>query len=53
MILIDGKKTAKDIRAELKQKIDELINSGKNVPGLVTILVGENPASQVYVRKVK
>ncbi len=54
MILIDGKKTAKDIRAELKQKIDELKNSGKNVPGLVTILVGENPASQVYVRsKIK
>ena len=54
MILIDGKKTAKDIRAELKQKIDELISNGKNVPGLVTILVGENPASQVYVRsKIK
>ena len=54
MILIDGNKTAKDIRSELKQKIDELKNNGKNVPGLVTILVGENPASQVYVRsKIK
>ncbi len=54
MILIDGNKTAKDIRSELKQKIDELKNNSKNVPGLVTILVGENPASQVYVRsKIK
>ena len=54
MILIDGKQTAKDIRLELKQKIDELKKNGKNVPGLVTILVGENPASQVYVRsKIK
>ncbi len=54
MILIDGNKTAKNIRAELKLKIDERIKAGKNVPGLVTILVGEDPASQVYVRsKIK
>ncbi len=54
MILIDGKQTAKNIRSELKQKIDELKNNGRNIPGLVTILVGENPASQVYVRsKIK
>jgi len=49
MILIDGKKIAADIRAELKQKIDELKQQGKNVPGLVTILVGNNPASEIYV----
>ncbi len=54
MIVIDGKQTAKDIRTELKLKIDELKKNSKNVPGLVTILVGENPASQVYVRsKIK
>ncbi len=54
MIIIDGKKTAADIREELKQKIDRLKSEGKNVPGLVTILVGEDPASQVYVRsKIK
>jgi methylenetetrahydrofolate dehydrogenase (NADP+)/methenyltetrahydrofolate cyclohydrolase len=54
MIIIDGKKTASEIREELKQKIDKLKAEGKNVPGLVTILVGENPASQVYVRsKIK
>ncbi len=54
MTIIDGKKTASEIREELKQKIDKLKFDGKNVPGLVTILVGENPASQVYVRsKIK
>ena len=54
MTIIDGKKTAADIREELKRKIDALKAEGKNVPGLVTILVGEDPASQVYVRsKIK
>ncbi|MBI1939023.1 MAG: bifunctional methylenetetrahydrofolate dehydrogenase/methenyltetrahydrofolate cyclohydrolase FolD [Ignavibacteriales bacterium] len=48
-ILIDGKKTAEEIRLELKAKVDLLKKEGKKVPGLVTILVGENPASQSYV----
>lgn len=50
MILIDGKKTAADIRAELKEKVSGLKENGKNIPGLVTILVGEDPASQIYVK---
>ncbi len=50
MTIIDGKKVAADIRAELKTKIDKLKTEGKTVPGLVTILVGEDPASKVYVR---
>jgi methylenetetrahydrofolate dehydrogenase (NADP+) / methenyltetrahydrofolate cyclohydrolase len=49
MILIDGKKIASEIKSELKEKIDELKKQGKNVPGLVTILVGNNPASEIYV----
>jgi len=49
MIIIDGKQVAADIRAELKLKIDELKSNNKKVPGLVAILVGENPASKVYV----
>ena len=48
-ILIDGKKTAAEIKEELKKEIQSLISEGKQVPGLVTILVGENPASQSYV----
>ena len=50
MIIIDGKKIAQEIRAELKTEIDKLISAGKNVPGLVAILVGDNPASESYVR---
>jgi methylenetetrahydrofolate dehydrogenase (NADP+)/methenyltetrahydrofolate cyclohydrolase len=49
VILIDGKKTAADIRAELKFEIDKLKQAGKKTPGLVTILVGNNPASEIYV----
>lgn len=49
MILIDGKATAKQIREELKADINKLIVEGKKVPGLVTILVGNDPASKIYV----
>jgi len=50
MQIIDGKKTASDIREELKSEINSLIQYGKKVPGLVAILVGEDPASQIYVK---
>ena len=49
MILLDGKKIAQDIRTELKSEIDKLKAQGKNVPGLAAILVGNNPASEIYV----
>lgn len=49
MILIDGKKISSEIKNELKEKISELIKEGKNVPGLVAILVGDDPASNIYV----
>jgi methylenetetrahydrofolate dehydrogenase (NADP+)/methenyltetrahydrofolate cyclohydrolase len=49
MTVIDGKKIAADIRAELKKKIEKLKTEGNNVPGLVAVLVGEDPASKVYV----
>ena len=50
MILLDGKKVAQDIRNELKVDIEKLKAEGKGVPGLVAILVGDNPASEIYVR---
>jgi methylenetetrahydrofolate dehydrogenase (NADP+)/methenyltetrahydrofolate cyclohydrolase len=50
MILLDGKKIAQDIRSKLKNDIERLKASGKNVPGLAAILVGENPASEIYVK---
>jgi methylenetetrahydrofolate dehydrogenase (NADP+)/methenyltetrahydrofolate cyclohydrolase len=50
MTIIDGKKIAKEIREELKLEVDKLKVEGKRVPGLVAILVGDNPASESYVR---
>ncbi len=50
MQLLDGKKTASEIRNELKSEIANLISKGKNPPGLVAILVGDNPASEIYVK---
>lgn len=49
MQLIDGKKISNEIKNELRIQIEELKRQGKNVPGLAAILVGDNPASQIYV----
>jgi 5,10-methylene-tetrahydrofolate dehydrogenase/methenyl tetrahydrofolate cyclohydrolase len=48
--IIDGKATAEGIREEVKEAIDKRKTEGKSIPGLATVLVGENPASKVYVR---
>lgn len=50
MILLDGKATAQSIRTELKAEVAELTQKFGRAPGLAVILVGEDPASQVYVR---
>jgi len=50
MILLDGKATAQSIRTELKAEVAELTRKYGRAPGLAVILVGEDPASQVYVR---
>jgi methylenetetrahydrofolate dehydrogenase (NADP+)/methenyltetrahydrofolate cyclohydrolase len=47
--IIRGSEVAKQIREELKQEIAELKAKHNVVPGLVTVLVGADPASQVYV----
>ncbi|MCK5231137.1 MAG: bifunctional 5,10-methylene-tetrahydrofolate dehydrogenase/5,10-methylene-tetrahydrofolate cyclohydrolase, partial [Desulfobulbaceae bacterium] len=47
--IISGTETAKSIREELKTEVAELKEKHNVVPGLVTILVGADPASQVYV----
>ena len=47
--IISGTETAKEIREELKQEIAELKGKHNLIPGLATVLVGEDPASQVYV----
>ncbi|HOG58766.1 MAG TPA: bifunctional methylenetetrahydrofolate dehydrogenase/methenyltetrahydrofolate cyclohydrolase FolD [Anaerolineaceae bacterium] len=48
--LIDGKQIAAEIRADVKRKVEERAQAGLPTPGLATVLVGDNPASQVYVR---
>jgi len=47
--IISGTEVAKEIREELKLEVAGLLEEHGVVPGLVTILVGENPASQSYV----
>jgi methylenetetrahydrofolate dehydrogenase (NADP+) / methenyltetrahydrofolate cyclohydrolase len=48
--IIDGSAIAEQIRARVKEETARLRETGKPIPGLATVLVGENPASQVYVR---
>ncbi|MEA3308668.1 MAG: bifunctional methylenetetrahydrofolate dehydrogenase/methenyltetrahydrofolate cyclohydrolase FolD [Chloroflexota bacterium] len=48
--LIDGKGIAKQIQHELSEEIADLKETYGIVPGLATVLVGDNPASQTYVR---
>lgn len=48
--IIDGKKIAEEIKGEVKNQAKKLRETKGIIPGLAFILVGENPASQVYVR---
>jgi len=48
--IIDGKTLAQEIRAKVAEDVEKMIAAGKLRPGLATVLVGENPASRVYVR---
>ncbi|EPE37743.1 bifunctional protein [Candidatus Photodesmus katoptron] len=46
---IEGMSVAKNIRLEVANRVKERINSGFRVPGLAVILVGQDPASKIYV----
>jgi methylenetetrahydrofolate dehydrogenase (NADP+)/methenyltetrahydrofolate cyclohydrolase len=48
--LIDGKALAKEVRAEVKARAEAFRATHNRAPGLDVVLVGEDPASQVYVR---
>ena len=48
--LIDGKLISAQIRAEIKEEVAAFEEERGFVPGLAVVIVGENPASQVYVR---
>ena len=47
--LIDGKAIASQVRQAVKEKVSQRLNVGLRPPGLAVILVGSDPASQVYV----
>ena len=49
-MIIDGKRTAAELRERLKKEISELKSTYNTVPGLTVILVGEDPASKIYVK---
>jgi len=49
-MIIDGKKIAAKFREDLKKKITDLKSTFNSVPGLTVILVGEDPASMIYVK---
>ena len=47
--IIDGKKLAENIKQDIKIAIEERVRQNLPIPGLATILVGNNPASKTYV----
>jgi methylenetetrahydrofolate dehydrogenase (NADP+)/methenyltetrahydrofolate cyclohydrolase len=47
--IIDGKLVAEDVVAHVKRLTTELVAAGRPAPGLAVVIVGEDPASQVYV----
>lgn len=49
MELLDGKKVAAKIKADIKQEVDAILATGKRAPHLVAILVGNDGASETYV----
>ena len=47
--IIDGKTIAQQVRQEVAERVQQRLAAGKRAPGLAVVLVGENPASQIYV----
>jgi len=49
--IIDGKAIAADVRDQVRREIEQRVKNHQRAPGLAVILVGLDPASQIYVRK--
>ena len=49
-IIIDGKQIAVQLRISVKERVQQRLNKGLKAPGLAVIMVGSDPASEVYVR---
>ncbi len=50
MKILDGKKASKEIKAEIAKEVSEMIDNDEAVPHLAAIIVGNDPASQTYVK---
>jgi methylenetetrahydrofolate dehydrogenase (NADP+)/methenyltetrahydrofolate cyclohydrolase len=48
--LIDGTAVARRVRADVAEGVEKLVAAGGTPPGLATVLIGDDPASEVYVR---
>jgi methylenetetrahydrofolate dehydrogenase (NADP+)/methenyltetrahydrofolate cyclohydrolase len=48
--IIDGRPVSKSIRADLANRVAEHVAAGRRKPGLAVLLIGENPASELYVK---
>ncbi len=48
--IIDGKQIAADLRINIKKRVQQRLDKGLKAPGLAVVLIGEDPASQIYVR---
>ncbi len=48
--IINGKQIANDLHETIKQRVQQRLDAGRKAPGLAVVLIGEDPASQVYVR---
>ncbi|MEL6719133.1 MAG: bifunctional methylenetetrahydrofolate dehydrogenase/methenyltetrahydrofolate cyclohydrolase FolD [Bacteroidota bacterium] len=50
MTILDGKQLSQQIKEEIAEEVKQIKAAGGKIPHLAAVLVGENPASQVYVR---
>ena len=48
--LLDGKKIAQELRAQIKERVDRRLREGRRPPGLAVLKVGHEAAAEVYVR---
>ncbi|RLJ69844.1 methylenetetrahydrofolate dehydrogenase (NADP+)/methenyltetrahydrofolate cyclohydrolase [Hydrogenivirga caldilitoris] len=49
-IILDGKALSQKLREELRKEVESYVSAGYRKPGLAVVLVGDDPASQVYVK---
>jgi methylenetetrahydrofolate dehydrogenase (NADP+)/methenyltetrahydrofolate cyclohydrolase len=48
-VVLDGRAAAQEVRQQVRQEVERLSREGGVVPGLATVLIGDNPVSRVYV----